>query len=83
MWAHMHDERMKGKAGSPQSRFAKESISSTLLPMHESSLATGIATGLCIFSDRERSLVYQQCHARDVKISKLIGHYVTTAQVQS
>ena len=49
--------------------------------MHESSAATEIAIGLRLFLDREKSLVYQQCNARDVKNSKLIGHHVTTLHV--
>ena len=49
--------------------------------MHESSAATEIAIGLRLFLDREKSLVYQQCNARDVKNSKLIGYHVTTLHV--
>ena len=47
--------------------------------MHESSGASKLATGLCLFLDRKRSLFYQQCNVRDVENSKLIIHRLSTA----
>ena len=47
--------------------------------MHESSVASKLATGLCLFLDRKSSLFYQQCNVRDVKNSKLIIHCLSTA----
>ena len=47
--------------------------------MHKSSAATELAIGLFIFSP----LFYQWYNACQVKNSKLIGHHVITAQVQS
>ena len=51
--AHMHDEQIKLKADNRLSRFAKESISSAVLPHAR---ATEIATGLCSSLDRETHL---------------------------
>ena len=50
--------------------------------MHEWSIATETTIGLCLFLDLQSPLFYQQCKARDVENSKLIGHPVTV-QVQS
>ena len=49
----MHDEQIKLKADNRLSRFAKESISSAVLPHAR---ATEIATGLCSSLDRETHL---------------------------
>ena len=51
--------------------------------MHELSVASEIAPGLCLFLDQESPLFYQQCNAQDVKNLKLTGHHMLTAQVQS
>ena len=46
--------------------------------MREMSIASEIAIGACLFLDRESALFNQQCNARDVNNSKLIGFRVTT-----
>ena len=51
--------------------------------MHELSVASEIAPGLCLFLDQESPLFYQQRNAQDVKNLKLTGHHMLTAQVQS
>jgi len=48
--------------------------------MLESSVASKLATGLCLFLDRKSSfLSYQKCNVRDVENSKLIIHRLSTA----
>ena len=70
IWAHiyMYDEQIKLKADSPQLWFAKESIISALL--HESSVASEIAIGLCLFLDLESPWFYQQCNVSDTENPK-------------
>ena len=47
--------------------------------MQESSVASEIAVGLCLFLDRESPLFYQQYNAREVENSKLIQDRMTIA----
>ena len=80
----MYDEKTKPKADSPWSRFAKESLSPAFLPQARvvSSLRKWIAIGLFCFRSGKSLVLPEQCNARDVENSKLIGHRVTKAQVQ-
>ena len=63
-----HDEQVKFKADDPYSRFTKESINSVLLP-HVRAVNSHRNSYLdcAYFLERERSMFYQQCNARDVK----------------
>ena len=81
----MYDEKTKPKADSPWSRFAKESLSPAFLPQARvvSSLRKWIAIGLFCFRSGKSLVLPEQCNARDVENSKLIGHRVTKAQVES
>ena len=82
IWAHVYEEQIKLKAGSPQSRFAKKSVSPALLHAWViSKLQNTIC--MCLYLDQESTFLYQeslflyqQSYASDIENLKLIGHCI-------
>ena len=74
----MHDEQTELKADTDLLKIPKVQLS---FYMHESSIASDIAIGLCLFLDQESPLFYQQNTARDVNHPKQIGNRVTVAWI--